>query len=43
LRGVRKIVNDGATLADVSVELAVLSMLTLLFLSMGAALFSWNK
>lgn len=43
LRGVRKIVNDGATLADVSVELAVLSVLTLLFLSTGAALFSWNK
>lgn len=43
LSGVRKIVNDGATLADVSIELAVLATLTLLFLATGAALFSWNK
>jgi len=43
LRGVRQIVNDGATLADVSLEVAVLSVLTVLFLCTGAALFSWNK
>jgi ABC-2 type transport system permease protein len=43
LSGVRKILNDGATLADISIELAILSTLTLLFLCTGAALFSWNK
>jgi ABC-2 type transport system permease protein len=43
LAGVRKIMNDGAGLADVSGELAVLSAMTLVFLILGAALFSWNK
>lgn len=43
LRGVRKIVNDGATLSDVSPELIVLSGFSLLFLTVGALLFSWNK
>lgn len=43
LRGVRKIMNDGAVLADVSVELIVLAGFTLVFLSIGALLFSWNK
>ncbi|MBI5896700.1 MAG: ABC transporter permease [Desulfobacterales bacterium] len=43
LRGVRKIVNDGAALSDVSPELMVLSGFTLLFLTVGALLFSWNK
>ena len=43
LTGVRKIMNDGAGLMDVSGELAALSAMTLAFLVLGAALFSWNK
>ncbi len=43
LSGARKIMNDGATLADVSLELGALAGFTLLFLSIGALLFSWNK
>ncbi len=43
LRGVRKIVNDGAALADVAPEIIVLTGFTLLFLAVGALLFSWNK
>ncbi len=43
LTGVRKIMNDGATLADVSVELGMLCGFSLLFLAVGALLFSWNK
>lgn len=43
LRGVRRIMNDGAGLVDVAWELVVLSAMTLIFLSIGASLFSWNK
>lgn len=43
LSGVRKIVNDGASLVDVSAELTALAGFTLLFLVVGAALFSWNE
>lgn len=43
LVGVRKIMNDGAALADVTPELLALVGFTLLFLSIGAVLFSWNK
>lgn len=43
LTGVRKIMNDGATLGDVGYELTALSAMTLLFLIVGATLFSWNK
>lgn len=43
LRGVRKIMNDGAGLLDVAPELAVLCGMTFLFLAVGAGLFSWNK
>jgi ABC-type multidrug transport system permease subunit len=43
LSGVRKIVNDGAVLADVGLELGVLFGFTLFFLMVGASLFSWNK
>lgn len=43
LTGVRKIMNDGATLADVAPELAVLTGFTLFFLAVGATMFSWNK
>ena len=43
LTAVRKVMNDGLTLADVTVELAVLSAMTLVCLSVAAALFSWNR
>ena len=43
LVGVRKIVNDGATLSDVSQELSILAGMTLFFLGLSAVLFKWNK
>lgn len=43
LTGVRKIMNDGAGLLDVGGELAILSIMTLAFLVLGATMFSWNK
>jgi ABC-2 type transport system permease protein len=43
LSGVRRIMNDGATLAEVGVEAGMLAGFTLLFLAVGASLFSWNK
>jgi ABC-type multidrug transport system permease subunit len=43
LTGVRKIMNDGATLVDVRSEMGILALMTTLFLLVGAALFSWNK
>ncbi len=43
LRGVRKIMNDGATLVQVGPELTALVGMTLVFLIAGAMLFSWNK
>jgi ABC-type multidrug transport system permease subunit len=43
LSGVRRIMNDGATLIQVGPELLVLLGMTLVFLFIGAGLFSWNK
>ncbi|MHB8811305.1 MAG: ABC transporter permease [Desulfobulbaceae bacterium] len=43
LRAVRKVMNDGATLAEVSGECAVLLGVTLVCLVLGAVLFSWNE
>jgi len=43
LTGVRKIMNDGAGLFEVMPELISLSVMTVLFLVLGASLFSWNK
>ena len=43
LRGVRKIMNDGAGLLDVMPEILVLVMMTGLFLGLGAVLFSWDR
>jgi ABC-type multidrug transport system permease subunit len=43
LSGARKIMNDGATLAEVGLELAVLTGLTLFFLTLSAVLFKWNR
>lgn len=43
LTGVRKIMNDGATLIQVGPELLALVGMTLVFLTLGALLFSWHK
>ena len=43
LGAVRRIMNDGAGLYDVSMEITVLLVMTLVFLAVGASLFSWNK
>jgi ABC-2 type transport system permease protein len=43
LSAVRKVMNDGARLADVSTELAVLIVMTVMSIAVGAALFSWNR
>jgi len=43
LTAVRKIMLDGAGLMDVSVEVTILTLMTLGFLSLGAVMFSWNK
>jgi len=43
LSAVRKVMNDGASLADVSTELAVLFFMTAISIAVGAALFSWNR
>jgi hypothetical protein len=43
LNAARKIMHDGAGLMDVSLEIVILSVMTLAFLTVGAALFSWNK
>jgi ABC-type multidrug transport system permease subunit len=42
LQGVRKITNDGATLAGVLPEIVILAGMTILFLTAGAFLFSWD-
>ena len=43
LTAVRKIMHDGAGLLDVSVEITILTLMTLGFLGLGAVMFSWNK
>ncbi|MHB8791680.1 MAG: ABC transporter permease [Desulfobulbaceae bacterium] len=43
LRAVRKVMHDGATLAEVGAECTVLLGVTLLCLLLGAVLFSWNE
>ena len=43
LNAARKIMHDGAGLLDVSLEIVILSVMTLAFLAMGALMFSWNK
>ncbi|ARD43384.1 ABC transporter permease [Colwellia sp. PAMC 21821] len=40
--GARKIITEGATLADISYHVSVLVIMSTLFLSLGAYLFSWN-
>ncbi len=43
LQAARKIMNDGATLAEVSGECFIMLAITLICLVLGAALFSWNE
>ena len=43
LSAARKVINDGAGLAQVSFELTVLMIMTLVFLTIGSVLFSWTR
>ncbi len=43
LTAVRKVMHDGAGLMDVGIEITILTVMTLGFLSLGAGMFSWNK
>jgi ABC-2 type transport system permease protein len=43
IEGVRRVMNDGAGLLDVSVNLGVLAAMSLCFLSAGSFLFVWQK
>jgi len=43
LRAARKVMNDGAGLLSIMPELAVMIGMTVVFLFIGASLFSWNK
>ena len=43
LTAARKVMNEGQGLAAVAPEMIILSAMTLAFLLVGAALFSWNK
>lgn len=43
LTGIRKIMNDGATLIEVGPELITMVVMTFVFLLVGALLFSWYK
>ena len=43
LSAARKVMHDGAGLAEISLELIVLSLMTFVFLAIGASMFSWNK
>jgi len=43
LRAARKIMNDGQGLVDVIPEISILLIMTAVFLTIGASLFSWRK
>jgi ABC-type multidrug transport system permease subunit len=43
LTAARKIMLDGAGLIDISVEITILTLMTLAFLTLGAVMFWWNK
>lgn len=40
--GARKIITEGATLADISYHLTVMAVMSAIFLALGAYLFNWN-
>ncbi len=43
LNAVRRIMNDGAGLLDVLPELTILGIMSVVFLGLGASLFSWTR
>ena len=43
LSATRKIINDGATLSQVSSEIVILVVMSLIFLSIGSIFFSWTR
>ena len=43
LKAARRVMNDGANLVEVTPELTFLTLFTIIFISTGAALFSWNN
>ena len=43
LTAARKIMSDGAGLVDILPEVTILSVMSITFLAIGAALFSWTK
>ncbi len=43
LKAARRVMNDGATVLEVTPELALLMLFTVVFIGTGAALFSWNN
>jgi len=43
LHAARKIMNDGQGLVDVVPEISILLIMTAVFLTIGASLFSWRK
>ncbi len=43
LNAARAVMNDGATLMEVRLEMGLLAAMTLLFLAVAAALFSWTR
>jgi ABC-2 type transport system permease protein len=43
LSAARKVINDGATLSQVSQEVMILAGMSLLFLAIGSRLFSWTR
>ena len=43
LTAVRRIMNDGAGLVDVLPEFTILGIMSIVFLGLGASLFSWTR
>ena len=43
LKAARKVMNEGAGLADIQVECSLMAATTILFLVVAASLFSWNE
>ena len=43
LNAARKVINDGAGLAEVSAEITILAAMSLVFLTAGSLLFSWTR
>ncbi|MBN1498960.1 MAG: ABC transporter permease [Spirochaetes bacterium] len=41
--GMRKIMNDGASLADIKINLIVLAAMSIVFTAVGSLLFNWSK